>query len=95
MNVHDIEALARIMVDYRLAEISTGDLREGGGVTLKKSIHELEQPEPMERKQPSRSNPIDEEPSDDEVLFHSSYEPRRTVADLVTQAKIEKERADA
>jgi hypothetical protein len=78
-------------VVYRLAEITVG------GVTLKKSVHEVE-PEQARRESrtiPTPRDPVEDEPLDDEVLFHSSFEPRRTVENLIAKAEAAKGPTDA
>lgn len=83
MSPDEIAALADLMVSHRLAEITVGD------VTLKKTIHLAEQEPARDRatERPIQTNPIDEEPGDEEVLFHSSYERRLTVEDVTPERK--------
>lgn len=87
MNPSDVEQLAAMMVRYRLAEITLGDC------TIKKTVHEMEQFHTERPPAHAGMAPSEEEPLDDEILFHSSFEPRRTVEDLIARAA--KEKADA
>ena len=84
-DVVDIEALAKIMVTYRLAEITCGD------VTLKKTVHEIEHPQRDPRERPMRRDPMDDEGVDDEVLFYSTQAVHAKVDDLIRQREAAKE----
>ncbi len=70
-----IESLCRFARDYELESI------EAAGVKIVKRYHRIEAPK-TEPKEP----PQDLHGVDDEVLFHSSMEPRISVEDLAHMA---------
>lgn len=84
MSPDEIELIAAMMVRYRLAEVTVGD------VTIKKTIHEIEQPPREPRERPAQRDPMDEEPLDDEVLFHSTQAVHATVDNLIKKREASK-----
>jgi hypothetical protein len=84
MNLDDLEAIGALMVRYRLAEVKVS---YGGALTMKKTIHEVERPQPQRRAPDRPVNPMDEEGTyDDEVLHYSTRALHATVDDLIRQA---------
>lgn len=79
MNTEELEQIAQIMVRYRLAEVTCE------GLTVRKTMHEVERFQTERAPQAEPVMPTDGEPLDDEVLFHSSFAPRMTVEDLIAK----------
>ena len=86
MTPDDVAALAAIMVKYRLSEIQLP-----GDITMKKTIHEIEQPQREPRARPDPRDPMEDDPIDDEVLFHSTQALHATVDHLIRTAEAAKE----
>jgi hypothetical protein len=84
MNLDDLEAIGALMVRFRLGEVT---ISPDGLITVKKSIHEVERPQPQTRAPARAVNPMDEEETfDDETLFYSTQAVHAKVDDLIRQA---------
>lgn len=84
MNLDDLESIGALMVRFQLGEVT---ISPDGLITVKKSVHTVEQPQREPRERPPQRDPMDEDPLDDEVLFHSTQALHATVDDLIRRGE--------